>query len=231
MVPSSRATAAPLRFAHRGAPVAPTRGNTLAAFERALRDGAEGLESDVRLTADGVPVLVHGLARFDRRPLRQLTRAELPPDVAALEELWQRCGNGFELSLDMADPDAAEAVVALARRFGAYERLWLTYWRLPTVAAWRRRWPDVHIVYPTLFGFPNALLRRTAQRVAVAGADALNLHHRLVNRNTAGVVKAAGLQCFAWGLRHEHHVRRARALGMDAVYVDDLSPIARPVRR
>lgn len=213
---------APIRFAHRGAPVAPARGNTLAAFEQALRDGADGLESDVRLTADGVPVLVHGLARFDRRPLRLLQRADLPAEVASLADLWERCGNSFELSLDMADPDAAEAVVGLARRFGAYERLWLTYWRLPTVAAWRRRWPDVHIVYPTLFGFPDALLRRTALRVAAAGADALNLHHRLLTRRTAAIVRATGLQCFAWGLRHERHVRRARALGMDAVYVDEL---------
>jgi glycerophosphoryl diester phosphodiesterase len=219
-----------IRFAHRGAPTPPVRGNTLAAFEQALRDGAEGLESDVRLTADGVPVLVHGLGRFEKRPLRRLTRAELPSEVASLADLWERCGNGFELSLDMADPDAATAVVALARRYGAYDRLWLTYWRLPTVAAWRRRWPDVHIVYPTLFGFPNALLRRTAERVEAAGADALNLHHRLLTRSASGIVRASGLRCFAWGLRHKRDIRRATAFGVDAVYVDDLRVAPAPRR-
>jgi glycerophosphoryl diester phosphodiesterase len=49
---------APLIIAHRGASAhAPE--NTLAAFERALSDGADGLEFDVRLASDGVPVCIH----------------------------------------------------------------------------------------------------------------------------------------------------------------------------
>ena len=48
----------PLVIGHRGASaVAPE--NTLAAFERALADGADGIELDVRLARDGVPVVVH----------------------------------------------------------------------------------------------------------------------------------------------------------------------------
>src|SRR4051794_27300736 len=48
----------PIAFGHRGARAhAPE--NTLEAFELALRLGANGLESDVWLTADGVPVLDH----------------------------------------------------------------------------------------------------------------------------------------------------------------------------
>jgi glycerophosphoryl diester phosphodiesterase len=49
---------APLVIGHRGASaLAPE--NTLAAFERALADGADGLEFDVRRAADGVPVVIH----------------------------------------------------------------------------------------------------------------------------------------------------------------------------
>ncbi|HEV2083603.1 MAG TPA: glycerophosphodiester phosphodiesterase family protein, partial [Gemmatimonadales bacterium] len=45
-------------IAHRGASgVAPE--NTLAAFELAVRQGADAFELDVRLTADGVPVVLH----------------------------------------------------------------------------------------------------------------------------------------------------------------------------
>ncbi|HEY0100172.1 MAG TPA: glycerophosphodiester phosphodiesterase family protein [Pyrinomonadaceae bacterium] len=48
----------PLVIGHRGASkVAPE--NTLAAFERALADGADGIEFDVRLARDGVPVVIH----------------------------------------------------------------------------------------------------------------------------------------------------------------------------
>ena len=48
----------PLVIGHRGASAAAPE-NTLASFERALRDGADGLEFDVRLAADGVPVVIH----------------------------------------------------------------------------------------------------------------------------------------------------------------------------
>ena len=48
----------PFLIAHRGfSTVAPE--NTLAAFEAAIDAGAEILECDVQLTADGVPVIVH----------------------------------------------------------------------------------------------------------------------------------------------------------------------------
>jgi glycerophosphoryl diester phosphodiesterase len=48
----------PLIIGHRGASaVAPE--NTLAAFTRALDDGADGIEFDVRLAGDGVPVVIH----------------------------------------------------------------------------------------------------------------------------------------------------------------------------
>ena len=45
-------------IAHRGASaLAPE--NTLAAFQKAIDDGAEGIEFDVRLAKDGVPVVFH----------------------------------------------------------------------------------------------------------------------------------------------------------------------------
>ncbi len=47
-----------LNIAHRGA-AGEAPENTLAAFELALRQGAEGIELDVHLSADGIPVVIH----------------------------------------------------------------------------------------------------------------------------------------------------------------------------
>lgn len=58
----------PLIIGHRGAAaVAPE--NTLVSFKRALKDGADGIEFDVRLASDGVPVVIHDddLRRTARR--------------------------------------------------------------------------------------------------------------------------------------------------------------------
>jgi len=78
MSPSSAAR--PLIIGHRGASaIAPE--NTIAAFTRALQDGAEGLEFDVRLASDGVPVVIHDatLQRTAQMPgaVADFTAAEL----------------------------------------------------------------------------------------------------------------------------------------------------------
>ena len=70
----------PLIIGHRGASaLAPE--NTIAAFSRALHDGADGIEFDVRIAKDGVPVVIHDadLKRTGRvdRMVRDLTSDEL----------------------------------------------------------------------------------------------------------------------------------------------------------
>ena len=53
-----------LIFGHRGA-TGDAPENTMAAFELALHQGADGIEFDVHLSADGVPVVIHD-ARLER---------------------------------------------------------------------------------------------------------------------------------------------------------------------
>ena len=55
---SPAAATRPLILGHRGSSaLAPE--NTLAAFKRCIEDGADGFEFDVRLSRDGVPVVIH----------------------------------------------------------------------------------------------------------------------------------------------------------------------------
>ena len=82
----------PIGFAHRGASAhAPE--NTLEAFSLALRLGASGLESDVWLTRDGIPVLDHdGVVRNSlrrKRPISTVDQADLPHHIPSLDELYR----------------------------------------------------------------------------------------------------------------------------------------------
>ena len=73
-------TDAPLIIGHRGASAhAPE--NTLAAFRMAIDAGADGIEFDVQLAKDGVPVVIHDFdlkrtGAYDVR-VADLTSAEL----------------------------------------------------------------------------------------------------------------------------------------------------------
>ena len=73
----------PLVIGHRGAS-AEAPENSMAAFSLALRYGADGIELDVQLSADGVPVVMHD-ARVDRMTSGRGLVADLP--LAALQAL------------------------------------------------------------------------------------------------------------------------------------------------
>jgi glycerophosphoryl diester phosphodiesterase len=65
----------PLIIGHRGSSgLAPE--NTIAAFSRSMRDGADGFEFDVRLSRDGIPMVIHD-STLDRTAFRPSTVAEL----------------------------------------------------------------------------------------------------------------------------------------------------------
>ncbi|MFM8714015.1 MAG: glycerophosphodiester phosphodiesterase, partial [Actinomycetota bacterium] len=79
----------PVLFAHRGAR-AHEEENTMPAFLLAARLGATGLESDVWLTHDGVPVLDHeGVVggRLRRRAIAEVVSGDLPPHIPRLSQL------------------------------------------------------------------------------------------------------------------------------------------------
>src|SRR5258708_4377063 len=51
--------------------------NTLEAFEQAVALGVDGIETDIRLSADGLPILFHDRTTSDGRSVAALSRAEL----------------------------------------------------------------------------------------------------------------------------------------------------------
>lgn len=73
----------PVIFAHRGAS-AYLPENTLAAFELAHQQGADGIELDVKLSADGIPVVIHD-ATVDRTTNGSGRVADL--ELATLQKL------------------------------------------------------------------------------------------------------------------------------------------------
>lgn len=97
---TSPSLATPLVFAHRGASAALPE-HTHGAYERALQEGADGVECDVRLTRDGHLVCLH-----DRRVDRTSNGHGLVSDLT-LEQLqqldfgsWHGTGPAAVLTLD-----------------------------------------------------------------------------------------------------------------------------------
>ena len=69
-----------LLLAHRGYH-ADAPENSLAAFAAAVAIGVDGIETDVRLSRDGLPVIIHDRVTARKRAVADLTRREIEADA------------------------------------------------------------------------------------------------------------------------------------------------------
>ncbi|MET9774934.1 glycerophosphodiester phosphodiesterase [Streptomyces sp. NPDC006367] len=205
---------------HRGDPYR-CRENTLDSLRSALDRGADAVEVDVRLTRDGVPVLLHDetLKRLwgRDRPLRSLTAREVeelsgggvPTLVAALAAT-----DGSRVMLDLPGGPGEQAVrrvVETVRECGAGDRVYY--------CAGAAAMLTVRAVDPAA---EIALTRTTAAppRPALLAALRprwLNYRFPLVDRALADRVHRDGYLLSAWTPDTRRSMRRLLALGVDSV--------------
>jgi glycerophosphoryl diester phosphodiesterase len=211
----------PIGFAHRGARAhAPE--NTIEAFVLAARLGATGLESDVWLTADGVPVLDHDgvFGRLRRRRIGDVVRSALPSYVPALADLYEQVGTTLPLSLDVKDEAAFEAVVGLAEEAGAADRLFLCHHDRELVATWRRRSEEVILVDSTRLHRIREGPERRAMTLRSDGIDCVNLHESDWSAGLATLFHRFGIECLGWDAQQRRQLDDLLAKGVDGVYSD-----------
>jgi glycerophosphoryl diester phosphodiesterase len=238
------ATGKPLLLGHRGA-MARAPENTLGAFAAALADGAHGVELDVTLSGDSVPIVLHDdtLDRttnvlgkpsdFDADELSSLDAASWfrggwphPEGVPRLEDVLRAMPDGAVVNVELKGP--SPAWVGLERR---------------VVDVIRAHTPRVHVIVSSFHPaqllevrridpalpigvllWPKSLLPlRTGLAVPLLGADAVHPPASLVDAAFMAAARAAGLRVHVWDVRTPQDGRRLLELGVDALIVDDVA--------
>lgn len=206
-------------IAHRGASGSAPE-NTIEAFELAVRQGADALELDVRLTGDGVPVILHD-ATLDRTtdragPVRARSLAELREvDAGARFTLDGRAFpfraadvriptlsevlRGFPempLLLEVKEPAAQEAVRRVLLEEGAAGRCVLASEHHAALQAFREPPFTVAASGPEIGALYRAVLFRRVPASVPYRALSVPVRHRGLPVPTRGFVAAArGLAC------------------------------------
>jgi glycerophosphoryl diester phosphodiesterase len=218
----------PLVIAHRGAS-AERPENTLAAFRRALSLDVDGIELDVQLTRDGVPVVFHDttllrltgvrgqLARKswpELRALRVRTSHPIPRLVDVLRLTRALCVVQIELKSGPMEP-----VIRAIRTARATEWVILASFDAKLVASARDLAP----------GIPRMLISegreapaKLVHKLAVCGAGGLSVHHRAI-RSAAwvGHFQARGYAVWSWTVNDRTTAKRLAGWGVDAILGDD----------
>ena len=103
--------------------------NTMDAFSAALGLGVDGIETDVRLSSDGFPILYHDRFSPCGRPVAALTRAELEKQTGHPVAVLQEALGAWDQPLwniEIKTPSAVPAVIDVLTRFKKTHRLLVT---------------------------------------------------------------------------------------------------------
>lgn len=205
--------------AHRGDPYR-VRENTIPSLRSALERGADAVEIDVRLSSDGVPVLLHDptlerLWGYDR-PLAAVSSAEVDglteggvPTLAAAIAATE--GHRLMIDLPGATYEDVRAVVGVVAECGAAERVYYCAGGR-TMLAVREADPaaEIALTWTTLAPPRPVLLDAVKPRW-------LNYRFPLVDHDLAVHVHRQGLLVSAWTPDTRRSMRRLIAAGVDSI--------------
>ncbi|TXL85053.1 glycerophosphodiester phosphodiesterase [Streptomyces sp. IB2014 016-6] len=220
---------------HRGDPYR-VRENTLPSVRSALERGADAVEIDVRVTRDGVPVLLHdsslkrlwghdgALADVTQAELRILTRGGVP----ALQEvlLAPEPVATARLMIDLPSATAAtvRAVVGTVRECGAADRVYYCA-GADAMLAVRDADPaaEIAMTWQSLSPPRPVLLEAVRPRW-------LNYRFGLVSRELTERVHRDGLLVSAWTADTGRSMRRLVGAGVDSITTNRIDTLAKLLR-
>jgi len=236
-----------LIYGHRGA-----RGerpeNTIEGFLHAQAVGVAGIETDIAMTADFVPVLHHDPQLANGRLIRDLALAELSsiptlaeafcavPEMNWLLEIKTFPSSPKKSHLPAVVVEKVLAVIAEARIPAARTRILAFDWAvLREVEARNRNIRRVCLTEPGTeaardlwwgSGFGSAT---TAQAVAATGAEAWSAFHETLTEQKIKEARGLGLGIFAWTVNRPEDFARLAPL-VDGIITDTPSKFIPPRR-
>jgi glycerophosphoryl diester phosphodiesterase len=223
----------PFLWAHRGASfLAPE--NTMAAFSLAVECGADGLELDIHLSCDGVPVVIHdetldrttdGQGQVGNKSLRQIQLLDAGSwfsdefageTIPALEDVLEAFSGRVRLNLEIKEFRAGVAVLELLTHYPDTDCVVSSFdYRLLE----RLRAADEKLPIAVLYVSGNW---RHAVRLA-SGLQAVAFHPEAaqVGRPMISACRQAQLPVYVWTIDHPVHARSLFRAGVAGVFTND----------
>ena len=209
-----------LLLAHRGYHTdAPE--NTLAAFAAAVELGVDGIETDVRLSRDGLPVIIHDRVTPRKRAVADLTRREIEEDVghpvAVLAEILDVFPDVL-WNIEIKNPEAWPAAARVLAQFASRRRLFVTSFRHDVV---KQCADELAIDCGLLIAHRpldvGAIMAGCASQPRVRG---IVWDYNIVDDGVLGVVSAGGWCNYVYGAVTADEHQRCVALGLAGLITD-----------
>ena len=221
----------PLVIAHRGASAHRPQ-NTLPAFDLAVAQRADMIETDLHRTRDGAIVITHdeelaglgGVGEIAGASLAEIRALDAGDGerVPTLDEILDRFGPQIPFNLELkraADADydglEAQALAAVDERGLQTRTLWSSFYD-SVLGRLRARAPEARITLLISSRYPIRILERARE----LGAEAINPEASIVSAALVGDAHAAGLAVYVFTVDDLSEMQRLLALGVDGLFTN-----------
>jgi len=212
----------PLLLGHRGARANKAiPENTIASFDRALADGCDGFEFDVRLTSDGEAVVCHDPEYAEAEIAH--SPAKLLEALPRLEDILARYHGRAFLDIELKVAGLEKIIVDLSLKYPPKGGFVVSSF-LPEVL------DAVHELDPAL---PLGLICETPAQLRAWSRLPIAYvipHHSLVDSAFVKRCKQAGKKILVWTVNSAADMRRLGGYGVDGIISDDASLLCRTLR-
>lgn len=218
-----------LNFAHRGASeLCPE--NTLLSFATGVFLGANAVETDVRMTKDGVLVLHHDktpvrLGGVDT-PIAEMTYEELSgvritangytDKIPTVEEFLQLMAHrDLFFAIEIKQDGVAEKLLSLLKKYGLEKKSRITAFKLPYLQ-------QIHALEPAwpLGYLTDDLSDETLRTLTENGIDEICPEASVLDEAQLRRLRDAGFHVRAWGVKDRDTMKRLYDLGVDGMTVN-----------
>ncbi|MFY9823006.1 MAG: glycerophosphodiester phosphodiesterase [Thermoanaerobaculia bacterium] len=192
--------------------------NTLDAFRAAAKLGVDGIETDVRLSADGLPVLCHDRVTPDGREVASLTRHELAealghhvPTLDEALDLW----DGGLWNLEIKTLGAGEVALDVLKGYRESRDLFITSFRHDFIRNVART--GVYRCGALLASYPAGPAALDSLLAGMPGVNDVVWDYEIFDRALSDWLKARGVRSMVYGVETEREHADCRLLGLAGV--------------
>ena len=221
-------------YAHRGVS-AHLPENTLSAFCAAIALGVDGIELDVHLSADQIPMVIHD-ETADRTTngtgsIREFTARQLGlldagggQFVPTLAQVLKLVTGKLQVNIEIKDPTSVHAVLAVIAGHPGLD--WFcSSTQFSVLEQMRLLAPDSDC-QPATVGLAidtggGGSLQEAINFASLHNSTGISVWEGILDRSSVDLIQARGLKVWAWTVNDTARARVLASLGVDALCTDD----------
>jgi len=216
----------PMIIGHRGSSSIEPE-NTMKAFIQAFQDGADGIEFDVRLTADNQMVIIHdslidrtsnGIGLVRKKTYQELLKFDYGKGekIPLLADVLKKFGNQKWLNIEIKEQGFEKQLLEMLDKLKIKQKYVISSFKISVI----QKIKELNNEIPTAYLYETGRLN-LQELVIKLQCEGIHPKHTIVNRRLISEARYYNLAVRAWTVDSERKAWKLTKLGIDGLITNN----------